>query len=120
MGAMHFLLTYLSFIRLNTTVQRNLIIIENTEARRKEKAKVRRRGEGREGQGVVGLREQEGRGRQGIVVWERGRKPQEIVCLKAGREMIEGSESRERVSRYWGPKRAKRGRRKRERRGKTQ
>ncbi|KAF0294445.1 Signal recognition particle subunit SRP68 [Amphibalanus amphitrite] len=38
-GPMHYLLTYLSFIRLNTTVQRNLIIIENTEARRKEKAK---------------------------------------------------------------------------------
>ena len=42
-GAMHYLLTYLSFIRLNTTVQRNLIIIENTESRRREKAKVRRR-----------------------------------------------------------------------------
>ena len=40
-GGMHYLLTYLSFIRLNTTVQRNLIIIENTEARRREKAKVR-------------------------------------------------------------------------------
>ena len=39
-GGMHYLLTYLSYIRLNTTVQRNLIIIENTEARRRERAKV--------------------------------------------------------------------------------
>ncbi|XP_037094102.1 signal recognition particle subunit SRP68-like [Pollicipes pollicipes] len=38
-GPMHYLLTYLSYIRLNTTVERNLIIIENTEARLRQKTK---------------------------------------------------------------------------------